>query len=283
MHHYLLHNDEIREAGDKIVSPGQVGLLSGWGVFSTLRITRGILFAFERHFARMKRDAARMRVPFPADSAWLEARLVKLIAANGVQEATLRVAIVRNKGGIWQGPGIQRDFDVVAFTTDVAKWGQGVRLSVVPNARYADSPFAGAKILSWSDNLSWYEEAHERGFDEVVLLNERAEVSECTSANIFIVVGGQVWTPPLSAGCLPGITREILLSEIKVPGVSLGERTLRLTDLEAADEVFITSTTRYVLPVEEVEGLSIRPPGPISARLRSAFEAYVEEYACSRV
>jgi branched-subunit amino acid aminotransferase/4-amino-4-deoxychorismate lyase len=73
------------------------------------------------------------------------------------------------------------------------------------------------------------------------------------------------------------------LSEIHVPGVSLGERILLLKDLEAADEVFITSTTRYVLPVAEVEGLSIQAPGAVATRLRAAFEAYVEEYACSRV
>ena len=71
-------------------------------------------------------------------------------------------------------------------------------------------------MLSWAFNLNWYREAHDRGFDEVVLLNEREEVAECTSANIFAVFGDQVYTPPLDSGCLPGITREILLSDIRV-------------------------------------------------------------------
>ena len=283
MHRYLLHNDQIRDAGENLVSPGQIGLLSGWGVFSTLRVTRGVLFAYERHFARMKRDAALMRVPFPADSAWLEERLLKLVDANQAHDSTLRVAIIRNKGGMWEGPGLEREFDLVALTTKLSNWGDSVRLGLVPNARYSDWPFAGTKVLSWAHNLTWFEEAHERGFDEVVLLNERGEVSECTSANIFVASGHQVWTPPLSSGCLPGITRELLLNEVKAPGISIGEQPLLPQDLEAADEVFITSTTRYLLPVREVEGLRLRRQGQTYPKLRAAFESYLEDYVCARV
>ena len=83
----------------------------------------------------------------------------------------------------------------------------------------------------------------------MVLLNERGEVAECTSANLFIANGGQVYTPPLGSGCLPGITREVLLGEIHVPGITVEEKTLLPADLESADEVFITSTTRDLLPV----------------------------------
>ena len=84
MHRFLLHNDDIRDAGDFGLSPGQVGLLSGWGVFSTLRVYDGVMFAFERHWERMRRDAARIRVPFPAQPEWLESRLQRLIEANQV-------------------------------------------------------------------------------------------------------------------------------------------------------------------------------------------------------
>src|SRR3954470_21981713 len=98
MHRYLLHNEEIREATDSRLSPGQVGLLSGWGVFSTLRVYDGVMFAFERHWERMRRDAARMHVPFPAQPEWLEEQLQRLIEANQVSpaqplNATLRVVV----------------------------------------------------------------------------------------------------------------------------------------------------------------------------------------------
>ncbi|MGH9629260.1 MAG: aminotransferase class IV [Bryobacteraceae bacterium] len=283
MHRYILHNDEIREAAEECISPGQVGMLSGWGVFSTLRVARGVLFAYERHYARMRRDAVLMRVPFPADPAFIEQRLLRLREANALSDATLRVAVVRNKGGIWQGPGVERDFDLIGLTTDLNQWGEGVRLSVVPQARHAESRFAGTKILSWAANLTWYEEAQEQGFDEAVLLNERGEVSECTSANIFITEGRNVWTPPLSSGCLPGVTRDLLLTEVRADGIRVAERPLSLEDLERADEVFITSTTRNLLPVLEIEGLKVRRNGHACAALNTAFVEYIDRYVRSKV
>lgn len=281
MHRLLLHNDEIRDTGDKIVSPGQVGLLNGWGVFSTIRVYEGVMFEWDRHWARMKRDAAKMRVPFPADSVWLEQRLYRLIDANHAVHATLRVVVIRNRGGMWESPSVTRDFDVVAFTAEINHWGDGVRLGVVPNARHAANEFAGTKYLSWAQNLTWYERAHENGFDEVILLNERGEISECTSANIFIAEGSRVWTPPLSSGCLPGVTRALLLEEIRVDGIECGEKTLMPADLEAADEVFITSTTRGLLPVYFVEGLKIRRAQAVMDRLLRAFSEYASSYAAA--
>ena len=107
-----------------------------------------------------------------------------------------------------------------------------------------------------------------------MLLNERGEIAECTSANIFIVNGDAVSTPPLSAGCLPGVTRALLLEEIRVPGVKVAEKTLLQRDLEAADEIFITSTTRDLMPVASVDGLKIQQGRRVRDRLQEAFSAY---------
>jgi branched-chain amino acid aminotransferase len=281
MHRFLLHNDEIRDTGEHIVSPGQVGLLNGWGVFSTIRVENGVLFAWERHWARMQRDAARMRVPFPEDSKWLEERLYRLIEANQAAKSTLRVVIVRNRGGMWEGPG-EGAFDTIAFTAPMNDWGDAVKLGIVPQARHAASEFAGTKYLSWSENLTRYERAHEQGFDEVVLLNERGEVAECTSANIFVVQGSEVWTPPISSGCLPGVTRGLLLEEVRAPGVSVGEKVLLPGDLASADEVFITSTTRDLMPVASVEGLKIKRGRQVRGLLQDAFSDYTKAYVAAR-
>ena len=278
MHRFVLHNDDIHEAGEKFLSPGQVGLLSGWGVFSTIRVFDGVLFAFERHWARMRKDAALMHVPFPEDPEQIRRPLMKLVEANQACNATLRVVVVRNHGGIWEGPGVARDYDLIGLTTNLTDWGRGVRLSIVPNARHSACVFAGTKITTWSYNLIWYEEAHQRGLDEVILLNERGEVSECTSANVFAALDNQVWTPPLVSGCLPGVTREILLEQIRVPGAAVVEKTLFPADLERASEVFITSTTRELLPVLAVDGLSVRQGGRAREALQSAFSAYVDSY-----
>lgn len=278
MHRFVLHNEEIHEASEKILSPGQVGLLAGWGVFSTLRVTQGVLFAWERHWARMARDAAAFRVPLPADSDEVRRNLLRLVAANQAPEATLRIVVVRNRGGIWEGPPTARESDLIALTSDSKDWGAGVKLGYVPQARHSGCMFAGTKILSWAMNLTWVEEAHERGLDEVILLDERGEISECTSANIFAAFGNRVVTPPLSSGCLPGVTREIMLREIRVPGIEVVEDTVLREDLARADEIFITSTTRDLLPVLEIEGKRVRNSGTTREPLQRAFSEFVRNY-----
>jgi branched-chain amino acid aminotransferase len=278
MHRFLLHNGNILDAHEKSLSAGQVGLLNGWGVFSTLRVADGVLFAFERHWERMHRDAAKVHVPFPSDAAEIKSQLLRLVEANAAWNATLRVMVVRNRGGLFEGPDLERDFDVLAFTKDLNPWGSSVRLVIKAHARYAKNEFSGCKILSWSQNLTWYEEAHQRGFDEAVLLNERGEVSECTSANIFAASGGEVVTPPLNSGCLPGVTRELLLEVVRVPGIQVVERALKPQDLERADQVFITSTTRDLLPAAFIEGMNVHNRGSVTDTLVKALEEYREDY-----
>jgi len=264
-----------------LLSPGQVGLLAGWGVFSTLHVAGGILFAWERHWARMTKDAALLRVPLP-DGGQVRRKLLELVEANQAYDATLRVVVVRNGGGVWEGPATDRASDVIALTADLKDWGEGVKLSYVEQARHAACMFAGTKILSWAMNLTWVEEAHERGFDEVILLNERGEVAECTSANVFIANGNKVWTPPLSSGCLPGVTRDILLHEIQAPGYEIGEKSLLPAEVEQADDVFITSTTRALLPVLEIDGKKVGGRGSAQKVLQAEFESYVGSYIADR-
>jgi branched-chain amino acid aminotransferase len=282
IHRHVLHNDAICDAGDLTLSPGQIGLLSGWGVFSTLRVAEGVPFAFERHWARIKRDAAAMHVPLPEDSEAVRRKLIELVEANAAYNCTLRVVVVRNGGGMWAGPSNGRESDLIALTAESKDWGDGVKLAYQENARHAANPFAGTKILSWAMNLTWLETAQRRGFDEVILLNERGEVAECTSANIFIANGNQVWTPPLNSGCLPGITRELLLSEVRAAGIEVSEKPITPRDLEAADEVFITSTTRDLLPVFEVEGKKVGRADRTRQALAAVFGQYVRGYVAGR-
>lgn len=259
--------------------PGQVGFLNGWGVFSTIRVADGVLFAYGRHYRRMQADAERMRVPFSRSELELEQALLSLVEANQAYNATLRVAVVRNRGGLFEAPHQTSDADLIAFTADLNDWGAGVKLSYKPNARHGASPFAGAKITSWAQNLTWNEEAHQLGFDEYILLNEEGQVSECTSANIFAVFGSNVWTPPLAtSGCLPGVTRAVLLEEINVPGITVSEHEFTPSELEAADQVFITSTTRDLLPVLEVDGEPLKQDGRVMGELRNAFLKYRDGY-----
>ncbi len=278
MYGHILHNDEIREVSEKLLAAGQVGLLAGWGVFTTLRVMDGVLFAFERHWARMERDAALFNIRLPSDSERVRKRLLDLVEVNQARNATMRVVVVRNGGGIWEGPHEQAS-DLIALLSGLKNWGEGVKLCYQAQARHAASMFAGTKILSWAMNLRWLEIAQCRGFDEVILLNEHGHVAECTSANIFVAQGSRVWTPPLAAGCLPGITRDLLLHEIHVPGFEISEKTLLPVDLASADEVFITSTTRDLLPVLEIEGQKLHHTGQARTALQGAFSRYAAQYA----
>lgn len=253
--------------------------MNGWGVFSTLRVADGVLFAFDRHYQRLRRDAERVRVPFERPAPELEKTLLSLVDANRAFNATLRVAIVRNRGGLFEAPELARDSDLIAFTADLTAWGEGVKLGYVPHGRYSAWPFAGTKLTSWAHNLTWNEEAHQRDLDEVILLNENGEVSECTSANIFVIRGQHIWTPPVgSSGCLPGVTRGILLEELLLTGLRVMERAFTPAELEGSDQVFITSTTRDLIPVLEVNGVPLRQERKTFERLKDAFARYRYEY-----
>jgi branched-chain amino acid aminotransferase len=275
VHRYFLHNGRLRETTEASLLPGQLGLLSGWGVFTTLRVVDGALFAWERHWARMSRDAQLLNVEMPRDPSQVERDLIRLVELNEVPNCTMRLVVVRNGGGFWEGPGSGRASDTIALTGDSKRWGSNVRLGIQPHARYAAGDFTHAKVLSWAQNLRWAERAQEQGFDEVILLNEFGRVAECTSANVFAVFGHEVATPPVSEGCLPGITREVLLEEVAATGLCISERGLTVEELHQADEVFITSTTRGLLPVTEISGRSLTGRGEVYERLLLAFETYL--------
>jgi branched-chain amino acid aminotransferase len=206
------------------------------------------------------------------------------VQSNGQSNCTLRLIVVRNGGGMWAGALPDgRASDLIALTADSKVWSGSARLTVQPNARFAAGEFTGAKVLSWSANLVWAERAQQQGFDETILLNEHGRVAECTSANIFAVSGNDVFTPPVSDGCLPGITREVLLQEVRVPGVRILERGLTITDLEAADEVCITSTTRDLLPVREIAGKPLGNKSDVRERVTAAFREFVQRDIAGRI
>jgi len=140
------------------------------------------------------------------------------------------------------------------------------------------------KTTSWLNNVWHLEEAQKEGWTEVILLNERGEVAECTSANIFCVKDGKIFTPPLSSGCLEGVTRSLLLEIAPRAGVPLSEKTLKMDDLYVADEAFITSTNRSLLGVSEIEGRKYPVvTGPIVHKLEQAFDATMREYVAQRI
>jgi branched-chain amino acid aminotransferase len=172
---------------------------------------------------------------------------------------------------------------LLIYSSELPSYREPARLGLREQGRHAASPLAGVKVISWLNNVWNLHEAQRAGFDEAVLLNERGEVAECTAANIFCVRGDRVATPPLTAGCLEGITRSILLEIGAGAGAPVEERTLLPEDLYAGEEVFISSTNRSLLAVNEINGHTIAAaPGPITQKLERAFGAYMREYVDAR-
>jgi branched-chain amino acid aminotransferase len=279
IHRYVHHNGRMQPIEQVRLSPGQAGLMAGWGLFSTLRICQGVPFAFERHWRRLARDAARTHVPFPFDPDRVRAQLTELVRANEVAEGTARIYAIYNQFGFWQSDEPAPQVDLLLYTAGLPPHHEPGRLDLREQGRHAASPLAGVKVTSWLNNVWNYAEAQARGFNEVVLLNERGEVAECTAANIFCVRRGAVETPPLSSGCLEGVTRGLLLELAPPAGVPFAERTLYPEDLFSADEIFITSTNRSLLGIGEIAGHTYAAaPGPITQKLEKLFAAYMNDY-----
>jgi branched-chain amino acid aminotransferase len=279
IHRNVFHNGRLLPIEQVRLSPGQGGLLSGWGLFSTLRVTGSVPFAFERHWKRLQKDAARTRCPFPFDADVVRAQLVELIEANQVVEGSVRIYVIYNNVGIWRSEEEFPDVDLILYSAGLPAFREPATLALRENGRHAAAPLAGVKVTSWLNNVWCLHEAREGGFDEVVLLNERGEVTECTAANIFCVQGGRVLTPPLDSGCLEGVTRALLLEMAPGAGVPAEERVLRPEDLLAADEVFISSTNRSLLGVGELGGhVYAEAPGPVTRQLETVFANYIANY-----
>jgi branched-chain amino acid aminotransferase len=283
IHRFVFHNDRMQAVEEVRLSPGQSGLLSGWGLFTTMRVFEGIPFAFERHWKRLTRDAQRTQCPFPFDEESVRVQLGDVLHANNVREGCARIYVIYNQPGFWRSEESFPSADLLICSADLPPHRERVRLAVREHGRHAASPLAGVKVTSWLNNVWSLNEAHQAGYDEVVLLNERGEVAECTAANIFCVVAGRVVTPPLSSGCLEGVTRSVVLQIGPKAGIAVEERTLFPEDLYSADEVFISSTNRNVIPAIEISGRQIAiGSGPVMQKLEGIFTAYVREYIDSR-
>ena len=284
IHRNVFHNDSLQPVEKVRLSPGQAGLVCGWGIFTTMRISRGEAFAYERHWRRLEKDAAIIRLPVPYTAAKVRVNLHEVIRANKVSEGSARIYLVYNSVGFWQSDEQRPQVDLIIYSAPLPEYREPIRLAVREHGRHAASPLAGVKSTSWLPNVWAVGEAQREGFDEVVLLNERGEIAECTAANIFAVKNGKVQTPPLSSGCLEGVTRGILFEIAPEAGVAVAEQALRPDDLYSADEVFITSTNRNLLGVGEIAGHRIATaPGPVTHQLNELFDAHVAEYVSRRL
>ena len=270
-------------SGDRaVVSVFDHGFLYGDGVYETLRTCNRRLFLPDRHLARLRASAARLALPVPPTDGALISRMRDTM--RGVHprgEVTLRILVTRGVGDLGYDPAVCRTPTIVIIARPHREppdrvRRDGVRLvvaSVLRNHPRSVDPLIKSNNLL--NNVLAMQEAVREGAYEAVLLNHRGELAECSQSNLFVVRDGAVLTPPLDAGLLEGVTRNLLFEVGADIGEPVREAVLRESDLPAADEMFITSTTREVVPVVRVGGQVIGSgaPGPVTLRLLAGLRA----------
>ena len=280
-------NGRVSSAADASIPVFDHGFLYGEGVYETLRTYHRVPFLYERHAERLRRSAALMALPVPFTDEDLLRAMNETVAAHpgGMEEAYIRVLLTRGVGELTYNPAACPAATTVIIVKPFPEppartFEQGIKVSLVSvrrNHPQALNPMIKSNNLL--NNALAMQEALKTGADEALMCNQAGEIVECSQSNFFIVRNGQVLTPPLSGGLLPGITRAFVLElagELAIPA-----REVRLTpeDLTSADEAFITGTTREVTPVVHVDAAPIGAgkPGPISRRLLELFRRRADE------
>ncbi len=257
------------------VSPFDHGLMVGDGVFETLRVYDGIPFAWTRHYDRLLRSTAGLGLTAPADDA-LRGAADAVLAGNKLTDGRLRITVTGGPAPLGSERG-EVDPTVIVAAAPMRPWPPAVAVVHVPWTRNERSAVAGLKTISYAENVRALAFALEHSAGEAVFCNSRGELCEATGSNIFVVQGGALRTPPEDAGCLPGVTRALLLEECaKAIDVSADETPLAPGALAGADEAFLTSSTREVQPISHVDGVALpAAPGPTTTALAAAFRELV--------
>ncbi|MDQ6909723.1 MAG: aminotransferase class IV [Actinomycetota bacterium] len=259
-----LDGDLVDSAAARI-SPFDHGILTGDGVFETLRIYDGEPFAARRHLERLVRSAAGMRLSLP-DASVLRSAMAAVVGANALREGRLRITITGGPAPLGSDRAGSRPTVIIAATA-MAPWPATADVAVAPWPRNERGALTGLKTVSYGENVVALHWARDRGASEAIFGNLRGDLCEGTGSNVFVGLGGRLLTPPLSSGCLAGVTRELVMDVVPVV-----EEELPMSAVGEADEAFLTSSTREVQPVRAVDGRPLAgAPGPLTAEAAAAF------------
>ena len=216
------------------------GMLTGWGCFTTTGVRQGRPLHLTKHLARLRANAARLNVEFAYSDQEIGRALTETIARNEVVAGMARLTLTRRGDGRWNHESGSH-FSIMAQSANVPPL-TGLRLMISPFRFEARRPLAGIKSTGCDYQIAW-QNAQQQGFDEAILLNQNGALCETTRANLFWARGGELFTPSLECGCLPGITRELIIENAPLLGISVREGVFTPQELRMADEVFLTSAT----------------------------------------
>ena len=289
-------NGRIADQEHAAISVFDHGFLYGEGVYETLRTYNGQPFLFDRHMRRLRRSAGMLSLTVPLNDSQIDARFRETMRAAGLderagREAYIRILVTRGVGELSYDPAACPTPSIVVIVKphvaparDV--FDKGVRVALVPIVRnHPGSVNPLIKSNNLLNNALAMQEAFRRGGFEGVMRNYRGELAECTQSNLFVVKDGGALTPNLDSGLLPGITREFLFEVGAALGIPVQEAVLRDEDLFGADEAFLTSTTREVVPIVQVDDRRIGSgsPGPVTKALLDGYRTRAQQLTSSSI
>jgi len=255
------------------------GLLYGDGVFEGIRFYHDRVFRLEEHIDRLWDSAKAIALEIPMSRSEVIAAALETIRQNDLHDGYIRLLITRGVGSLGLSPDSCRRPSVIIIAATITLYPEELYrkgLTMVTCATRRISPAALSpriKSMNYLNNILAKIEAQEAGAAEGLMLNEQGYVAECTGDNLFIVKGDQIWTPPLNAGLLKGVTRDVVFELAEKAQLRIQERELTRYDVYTADECFLTGTAAEVIPAVQLDRRLIGngQPGPVTLRLIALF------------
>jgi len=266
---------------DAKISVFDHGLLYGDGVFEGIRAYNGRVFRLKEHIDRLFYSAKAILLKMPMSHAAIMRAVVEACRKNRIHDGYIRLVVTRGVGTLGLNPDRCKRGSVILIADKIqlyppSFYERGMEIITVPTTRNLHSAVNPAiKSLNYLNNILAKIEANNSGCEEAIMLNAEGFVAECTGDNVFIVKNGQLFTPPLAAGALYGITRQTVIEIALESGFKVREPNLTRYDLFNADECFLTGTGAEIVPVVKIDGRVIGKgrPGAVTRKLEDKYHA----------
>jgi len=270
---------------DAKISVFDHGLLYGDGIFEGIRFYNGRVFRLEEHLDRLWDSARSICLEVPMSKREMTEALLETVRQNDLRDGYIRLLVTRGVGNLGLNPAQCETPSVIIIAATITLYPEAMYqngLTVVTVATRRTSPAAlnpAVKSLNYLNNVMARIEANLAGADEALMLNDAGNVAECTADNVFVVKRGQIFTPPITAGALRGITRSVVFEIAAELTVKITEADITRHDVFIADECFLTGTAAEIIPVIKADGRPIGngKPGPITARMIARFRQLTRE------
>ena len=268
-----------------MVSVFDHGLLYGDGVFEGIRLYDGCVFKLDEHLERLEYSAKAILLELPMDRQQLADAVCDTCRANNLSNGYVRLVVTRGVGHLGLTPDGCGPPSVIIIADNIQLYPEelyenGLKIISVPTRRINASALPPAvKSLNYLNNILAKIEAKKVGFQEALMLNDKGEIAECTGDNVFVLSKGVLFTPPLDAGSLRGITRAAVMDIALDLGVPCREQALTRYDLWTAEECFLTGTAAEVIPCVEVDHRTVGngQPGEMTKKFIAKFRENVRK------